>query len=179
MRKQFLYALLAMVLVLAFVGAAWADEGAKEDTEEAAKKEEAKHEYVGVKKCKICHKKDGIFESWSTTKHATAFDDLSAEDQAKEELKPFYTTGTTAKGVVLTGVQCEACHGPGADFKKKSIMQNLEKAVAAGLIIPDEKTCARCHNEKAPGVLGTSAKDFDFAKKKEKGVHAPRKAEVK
>ena len=170
MKSRSVHVLLAMVLLLAFVGVVWADEATKE--------EEASHDYVGAKKCKICHKKDGVFPSWEETAHATAFDNLSEEDQANEALLPFYTTGTDAKGNLLTGVQCEACHGPGADYKKKSIMQDLEKATAAGLIIPDEKTCLKCHNADAPGALAATAKDFDFAKMKEKGVHALKAAEA-
>lgn len=135
--------------------------------------EEVKHEFVGVKSCKMCHKKDGIFDSWAATKHAMAWDSLSAENQKKEELKPFYTTGTTAKGELLTGVQCEACHGAGGDYKKKSIMEDQEKAIAAGLVIPDEALCKKCHNEKAPtAALKATAKDFNFEKMKAKGVHA-------
>ena len=29
-------------------------------------------EYVGAKKCKVCHKKSGIYESWEASTHATA-----------------------------------------------------------------------------------------------------------
>lgn len=134
---------------------------------------EKKHEYIGAKKCKMCHKKDGIFESWSATAHATAYDKLSDADKAKDEFKKYYTTGVDAKGVLLEGVQCESCHGAGSAYKKKSIMKDHDKAVANGLMVPDEKTCKGCHNEKAPGKLGESAKTFDFAKMKDKGIHAP------
>jgi hypothetical protein len=149
---------------------------------EEAKKTE--HQYVGTKKCTMCHKKDGIAESWEATAHATAWDKLSAEEQKNEAILPFYTTGTDAKGTLLTGVQCEACHGPGSDYKKKSIMQDRETAVANGLLIPDEKTCLKCHNEKAPTkALAASAKDFSYEKMKAKGVHSaakqPEEAEKK
>jgi hypothetical protein len=164
-----------LVLPVAALLAAWlftlafAQETKKAETVEKA--EEVTHEYVGANKCKLCHKKDGIYPSWEMTRHAFAYDSLSAEDQKKKELIPYYTTGTTAKGVLLTGVQCEACHGPGSDYKKKSIMSDREKAVANGLIIPDEKTCLRCHHEKAPPALAKIAKDFDFEKMMAKGVH--------
>ena len=139
----------------------------------AGDKKEAKHEYIGAKKCKMCHKKDGIFDSWMKTKHATAWDGLTDEQKKDEALKPFYTTGINKKGELLTGVQCEACHGPGSDFKKKSIMQDREKAIANGLIIPDEKTCLKCHNADAPTkTLAATAKDFSFKKMKVTGVHA-------
>ena len=76
----------------------------------------------------------------------------------------------------MTGVQCEACHGPGKDYKKKSIMQDREKAVANGLIIPDEKTCQKCHNENVPKQFQPKEK-FDFAKMKAKGAHVLAKKE--
>lgn len=158
MRKRILAAFVAALFLIVLFALAGA--------------EETKHEYIGAKKCKMCHKKDGTFESWLKTKHATAWDDLSDEDKKKDELKPFYTTGANAKGELLTGVQCEACHGPGADYKKKSIMQDREKAMANGLMIPTAEACQKCHNDKAPGVLAATAKDFDFEKMKAKGAHA-------
>ena len=175
MKMRLFHLLLAMLVIGAFAGAVWAEGG---DKKEEAKTEEAKHDYVGVKKCKICHKKSGIHASWEASKHATAWDDLTEEQQKDEAYLPYYTTGTTAKGDLLTGIQCEACHGPGADFKKKTIMQDREAAMAAGLLMVDEKTCAKCHHEKAPAKLAATAKDFDYAKMKEKGVHAMPSAEA-
>jgi hypothetical protein len=133
--------------------------------------EEVTHEYIGVKKCKMCHKKDGTFPSWEKTPHATAWDRLSDEDKKDESLKKYYTTGTNAKGELLTGVQCEVCHGPGSDYKKKAVMKDHDKSVAAGLNMPDEKTCLGCHNEKAPPALAKVAKDFDYKKLQATGVH--------
>lgn len=165
MRVRVLGVLVCFVLIASLFSLAGAEE---------AKKAAATHEYIGAKKCMMCHKKDGIAESWQATKHATAWDNLSEEDKKNEALKPFYTTGTDAKGELLTGIQCEACHGPGSDYKVKSIMEDKEKAIANGLVIPDAKTCAKCHNEKAPtAALVASAKDFDFEKMKTKGAHAP------
>ncbi|MBU0983958.1 MAG: cytochrome c family protein [candidate division Zixibacteria bacterium] len=138
----------------------------------ADEKAAAKHEFIGEKKCKICHKKDGTHPSWLETSHATAFDNLTPEQQKDPAYIKYYTTGTDAKGELLTGVQCEACHGAGADYKAKKIMEDREQAIANGLLIPDEKTCLTCHNADAPGKLGATAKDWDFAKAKAKGVHA-------
>lgn len=142
--------------------------------------EDAKHNFVGVKKCKICHKIDGIFESWSASKHATAWDNLSDADKKNKDLAKYYTTGTNAKGEALNNVQCEACHGAGADYKKKSIMKDQTKAIAAGMVVPTVELCKGCHNDKAPAALAAIAKDFDFAKAVAKGVHAKmKKAEAK
>jgi hypothetical protein len=159
------YRLALFTAVIAFVFSAVA---ISDETKEEKKPE---HDYIGVKKCKICHKKDGTYDSWLATKHATAWDSLSAEEQKNSALEQYYTTGTTAKGELLTGIQCEACHGPGSDYKKKSIMEDREKAVAAGLIIPDSTTCMNCHNEDAPEALAAIAKPFDFEKMATKGIH--------
>ncbi len=59
------------------------------------------------------------------------------------------------------GVGCEACHGPGSDYKSKKIMTNPEAHEAAGLmIVKTAEACAKCHNEESP-----TFKDFDFEKR--------------
>lgn len=147
--------------------------------EKAAEKAAAKHEFVGVDKCKMCHTKDGIQASWLATKHAKAWESLNAEQQKDASCVGCHSTGTTAEGVLLTGVQCEACHGAGSDYKKMTVMKNKEEAVKMGLIIPDEKTCLGCHNDKVPEQFRSKEK-FDFAKMKAAGVHAmAAKEEVK
>lgn len=78
----------------------------------------ADHAAVGADKCaKMCHKVQ--FESWGKTKHATA----------------------------ETKVECEACHGNGADYMKLTVMKDPAKAKEAGLIAkPDKASClAKCH----------------------------------
>ena len=158
MRVRFLAVAVCFVMVASLVSLAGA--------------EEAKHEFIGAKKCSMCHKKDGIAESWQATAHATAWDKLTPEQQKDKALLPFYTTGTDAKGNLLTGVQCEACHGAGSDYKSNKVMKDREAAIAAGMLIPDEKTCTKCHNEKAPTeALKASAKDFNYEKMMVKGGH--------
>lgn len=78
----------------------------------------ADHAAVGAEKCgKMCHKVE--FESWAKTKHATG----------KEK------------------VDCEMCHGNGADYMKLSIMKDPAKAKSLGLIAKPEKAgcTAKCH----------------------------------
>jgi hypothetical protein len=77
----------------------------------------AQHAAVGADKCaKMCHKVE--FTSWSASKHATG----------KEK------------------VDCEACHGNGADYMKLSVMKDPAKAKEAGLITPTKASCtAKCH----------------------------------
>jgi hypothetical protein len=164
MVRKFSIILTFIVLMAALTGWVLADDSAK--VEKAAK-----HDYVGAKKCKVCHKKDGIHPSWLETKHAKAWETLKPEQQKDKTCVGCHSTGTTADGKLLEGVQCEACHGAGADYKKKSIMADREKSVANGLLLPDEKTCLGCHNENVPEEFRSKEK-FDYAKMKEKGVHA-------
>jgi hypothetical protein len=164
MRFKLFAVLAAMVLIAAMVISVGADEAKKADKE---------HQYIGAKKCglKPCHGNDGIFDSWAATAHATAYDKLTDEQKKDAELMKYYTTGTDKKGKLLEGVQCEACHGPGSDYKSKKIMQDREAAIANGLIIPTPEDCLSCHNENAPEALAKLAKDFDFEKMKETGIH--------
>jgi hypothetical protein len=75
---------------------------------------------IGAEKCKMCHKVQ--YDSWAASKHAT---------------QP-------------PKVDCEACHGPGSEYKAMSVMKDPVKAKAAGLIAkPDKASCtAKCHKAK-------------------------------
>jgi hypothetical protein len=118
-------------------------------------------EYIGVAKCKMCHKLQ--FESWSGLAHAKAFDQLEAADQGNAECLECHATGGSAE---MPGVQCEACHGPGSDYKSMKVMKDRDASVTAGLIVPDEATCTGCHTG-APH----DQKPFDYASSLDKGVH--------
>ncbi len=122
----------------------------------------AQHTYLGAEKCgKLCHKIQ--YTSWQATPHAKAFTALKPADQAKPECVQCHVTGDRKD---LPGVQCEACHGPGSDYAKLAIMKDKAKAIAAGLNIPTEKDCVKCHNKKSPNFKG-----FNFAEAVRK-VHA-------
>jgi hypothetical protein len=129
----------------------------------------AQHSYIGASKCKMCHLKQ--YKAWSAGKMATAFADLKGDEAKDPKCVKCHVTGFGKGGYAIGGandpdlmnVQCEACHGPGSDYK--SVMKDKEKAVAAGLIVPDEKVCVGCHNKESPNFKG-----FDFAAMKEK-VH--------
>ena len=160
MVKKYVIAFTIICLMAAFAVTVYGEE-----------KAEVKHDFIGAKKCGMCHKKDNTYPSWLETKHAKAWENLTAEQQKDESCVGCHSTGTTAKGEFLEGIQCEACHGAGADYKKKSIMENREEAMKNGLLIPDEKTCLKCHNENVPEEFRSKEK-FDFEKMKATGVHA-------
>lgn len=165
---------LIVVAVMIFAAAMFAAVNAQ-DAKDA---KEVKHEFVGAKKCKMCHKKGGVYEGWEASAHATAFDKLDDAGKANKECAPCHTTGALADGTMLTGVECEACHGAGADYKKKSVMEDREAALAAGMILPTEEDCLKCHGGTFPEGHAEVAK-FDFAAFLKKGVHPmPSKAEA-
>jgi len=140
-------------------------------------------EYVGVKTCGKCHKKDKEGEQlgiWQKSKHAKAYESLgtpkakeaaqkvnvSGDPQKQEACLVCHTTGYGApekqfdkKFEMKDGVQCEACHGAGGDYKSKKTMKKIREergpdgkgtsatAKKVGLIFPDENTCKTCHAE--------------------------------
>jgi hypothetical protein len=135
----------------------------------------AQHKYVGVTMCSVCHKTEKAgkqFDIWKSTAHASAFKTLEspkAEEVAKAkglkvkaseapECLECHVTGykadkaLTAALKVEDGVQCEACHGPGSDYKSIPVMKDKAKAEAAGLVlaVDDPKLCTQCHNSKSP-----------------------------
>lgn len=135
-------------------------------------------EYVGDKKCKLCHKK--VFKAWEKTSHARAFQAmldsagvdttcLSCHAVGYQQAGGFIDTTSTAH---LKAVQCESCHGPGSKYLKLPIMKDREKALANGMILPDETVCKSCHTkEQSP--------DFSFEEAKKTGTHVAAEAEKK
>ena len=156
-------------------------------------------EYVGSKKCKMCHINQ--YKSWSATRIALTFDVLKPGEPAAvkkargldpdkdyttdSDCLPCHTTGygkpggfvNVEKTLDLAGVGCESCHGPGSEYLNPELMSlknkshSLESVREARLIFPTiEENCrSQCHNEKSPFV----SKDykFDFAEKKLQGIH--------
>jgi hypothetical protein len=51
------------------------------------------------------------------------------------------------------GLDCEACHGNGADYKGISVMKDPVAAKAAGLVLPGVDFCRKCHGTKADTAL--------------------------
>lgn len=137
--------------------------------------------YVGVKMCAICHKKDDSGNQmgiWEKGPHAKAFETLGT-DKAKETAKKqgiddpqksgkclqchstaynFTESVATEKIKPEDGVTCESCHGPGKKFMAKTTMEDRTKAVAGGLIYPATQSCTLCHNDKSPTWKGFDEK---------------------
>jgi len=122
-------------------------------------------EYIGEAACKKCHMKD--HREWKKTKHALAWEALPEKYrnmEAKEEgtgklCISCHVTGWGEKsGFVdpatsahLTGVQCEACHGPGSKHKEAGQKVLDEKRTKFNEGEPTFTTlrtsnCSNCHN---------------------------------
>ncbi|MBN1307008.1 MAG: hypothetical protein JXA18_03765 [Chitinispirillaceae bacterium] len=151
----------------------------------------AEPRYIGAAKCaKMCHKgekKGSQYEIWRKSKHAGAFTTLGT-DSSKAVAKTVNVTGdpqkapeclrchVTAFGVkkelidstctYSDGVGCEACHGPGSEYRKLNVMKKHDMAVSAGLWEQKEAVCTRCHNKESP-----TYKPFDYSEAVKKDAH--------
>jgi hypothetical protein len=177
----------ALIGIAVAIGIGWMAGGASAAGE---------HQYVGAKKCRSCHKKELIgnqYGEWEKGVHAKAYDALKSDKALKlakekgvagppHEADACLKCHMTAFGKPATafdrgplkpsdGVQCESCHGPGSDYKKKKTMSDRDKAIAAGMWEPgeDETICTACHNDESP--TWDPAKGFDYAAAKEEIAH--------
>lgn len=153
--------------------------------------EKAAPKYIGVKQCKMCHMgetKGNIFETWSATKHAKATENLPADKKTDAACLACHSTGhgkELAAGKTaeeFAGVQCEACHGPGSEYKTPHSKKDLAAAKAAGMVTaPDEKLCTGCHKAELPAGVEAHAKapKFVFAEAVKKIEHHMKKTEAK
>ena len=107
------------------------------------------HEYVGAAKCKMCHKVQ--YASWEGTKHAKATETAKASTEREFSADCLKCHATNASEE-MAGVQCEACHGAGKDYRKKKTMIDRELAESKGLVprSQSEKLCLDCHNDESP-----------------------------
>jgi hypothetical protein len=112
--------------------------------------------FVGDKKCAECHRE--AYEKLSTTPHQRAIRSLKkTHDEYDPECVRCHVTGWATEGGFLdfettpdhVNVNCEACHGPGAQHSKD------QSKTPAGRV--DANTCLRCHDP-------DNSPHFDFEK---------------
>ena len=140
----------------------------------------AENSYISQTQCKVCHDKkpDGAqWSVWKEMKHANAFNVLKGEEaiaigkerglekpphEEPECLKCHVTAydeatqNVPAKIKVEDGVQCETCHGEGQkhllDGREVMFKKTPSEQIdwMANLIVVEESTCLKCHNEESP-----------------------------
>jgi hypothetical protein len=156
--------------------------------------EKSKFQYIGADKCKMCHnlpKKGAQYKKWSESPHANAYTAL-ASDEAKKIAKEkgiadpqkadaclkCHVTGYGKPADMFQasfnkeeGVGCEACHGPGSEYKSMKIMKDLYAGKAepktVGLVLPTAEVCKTCHNPESP-----TYKEFKFDEFWQKIAHS-------
>jgi YVTN family beta-propeller protein len=138
-----------------------------------------KFKYVGVMVCAQCHQQSKMgyqFSQWRQSPHAQAYAVLATPrgyelarqaglkgdpQQAAQCLRCHTTAYHYGPGSVrdtfllIDGVQCETCHGPGSEYSVESVMRDKIGARNAGLLPVSEKTCQPCHVKK-------NGQDFDY-----------------
>ncbi|NOZ48159.1 MAG: cytochrome C554 [Chlorobi bacterium] len=128
------------------------------------------YEYIGAKKCKMCHNKPDKgeqYNKWAAGPHAKAMEVLNAEEAQDAKCLKCHSTAGAADEDMLTdyitveeGVSCESCHGPGSVYKNLKIMKSREESMANGLILPTDEVCRKCHNEESPNFKGFNFEEY-------------------
>ncbi|MBN2563738.1 MAG: beta-propeller fold lactonase family protein [Phycisphaerae bacterium] len=141
--------------------------------------------YVGVKTCTKCHSGKAAghpFSLWRASKHAEAYaclwnpaskkiaelSGIPEEPQKAAMCLGCHATAANAEAwekedafLLEDGVQCEKCHGPGSEYMSREVMMDRQKAMAAGLMMPNEQMCMTCHNVKGSHVAILTSPVFD------------------
>lgn len=155
---------------------------------------QAERGYEGAERCRMCHRKEeqgAQYDLWKESKHAKAYETLASEPskqiaaergienpQEAAECLRCHVTGHDADPALLgskydkaEGVGCEACHGPGSEYYKKSTMEAIMRGeidpASVGLVVhPGEEACVQCHNEESPTYKG-----FDYEERSKEILH--------
>jgi len=168
----------------------------------AAEYETTTRYYVGEHVCRECHRGEehgNTFSRWRASKHALAFTAFSRPEaleiaeisgvdvhpQDSPVCLACHTTASTAEDWELgegyfreDGVQCEACHGPGSEYIAPEVMMDPERAMMAGLKMPDCEDCLLCHRDKGTHIAVLNSRKFDCESAMEEIAHPSDSAEV-
>ena len=140
-----------------------------------ANEEKEKPEFIGAKKCKLCHSKPKLggaeYLKWEKGPHAKAYESLKTEEARKIGQQAGVADPASDDKCLVChitahvfdteeeraeGIGCERCHGPGSLYKSKKVMEDYEAAIAAGMrrikgeneeetLKNIEKLCRECH----------------------------------
>ena len=95
---------------------------------------------------------------------------VTAHGKPAEAFDPKFKAADKSDSHLTDGVGCEACHGPGSEYKSNKVMKAITSGendgATVGLLNPDAALCMTCHNEESPTFKG-----FDFAEYSAKIAH--------
>ena len=124
--------------------------------------------YVSATACQQCHQNEYL--QWSATRHAFAFETLLKKERYFDAgCLSCHTTGLGYptgfqigdQHSMLTGVQCETCHGPGKQHVGNPKKTNIRNGA-------DTTLCLECHDPAhSPGfaeVVALHSKDIDHSR---------------
>ena len=128
----------------------------------------ARDDYVGAEVCGGCHRE--ALAIWEKSAHARASESLGRRVAARRCLTCHSTGEAPAGRPYFSGVQCEACHGPGHGYSPEDVMRNPTLAVDLGLRDLSSKEqrallCAECHRS------STRLRRFDGVRAWQRIVH--------
>ncbi len=110
----------------------------------------------GQTTCGNCH--SGKQAEWAGTKHSHAWADLQASGHAQASCEPCHTTNQNGNWVTVAAgfnavpdsayhdVQCESCHGPGANHIAGPETTQPLPSIAVDTAATKTNGCAECHS---------------------------------
>ncbi len=128
----------------------------------------ARDDYVGAEVCGGCHRE--ALAAWEKSAHASASESLGRKVASRRCLTCHSTGEAPAGRPFFSGVQCEACHGPGHGYSPEDVMRNPTLAADLGLRDlsgPEQRAslCAECHRS------STRLREFDGQRAWQRIVH--------
>ena len=106
-------------------------------------------DFVGADVCGGCHVE--AYKAWKSSAHARADESVGTGVKDSRSCMGCHSTGEAPAGrPFFSGVQCEACHGPGAGYAADDVMRDATLSRNLGLrdlSTPEARKalCTSCH----------------------------------
>ena len=124
--------------------------------------------FIGAEKCGSCH--PDTYAQWRVSVHGKAEQRLPLAQRRDPRCTSCHSPQARDG---FSGVQCESCHGAGANYWPAAVMKDKQLAEAAGLRKGNEEfMCRQCHRDE-----NTKGIPFHFSSALEKILHRPKSKE--